>query len=79
MNLPWPAGPATLKHESCVGPVTGGRLRRLSRITSGSQSKSLPHEGAWCVFRATQMNADKDFVFNLRSSAFIGGWDFATT
>jgi len=22
------------------------------------------------------MNADKDFVFNLRSSAFIGGWDF---
>jgi len=24
------------------------------------------------------MNADKDFVFNLRSSAFIGGWDFFT-
>jgi hypothetical protein len=23
------------------------------------------------------MNADKDFVFNLRS-AFIGGWDFFT-
>jgi hypothetical protein len=24
------------------------------------------------------MNADKDFVFNLRPSAFIGGWDFFT-
>jgi hypothetical protein len=23
------------------------------------------------------MNADKDFVFNLRSSGFIGGWDFS--
>jgi hypothetical protein len=22
------------------------------------------------------MNADKSLVFNLRSSAFIGGWDF---
>jgi len=22
------------------------------------------------------MNTDKDFVFNLRSPAFIGGWDF---
>jgi hypothetical protein len=25
-----------------------------------------------------QSNADKDFVSNLRSSAFIGGWDFFT-
>jgi hypothetical protein len=24
------------------------------------------------------MDAHKDFVFNLRSSAFIGGWDFFT-
>jgi hypothetical protein len=25
-----------------------------------------------------QMNADNSLVFNLRSSAFIGGWDFFT-
>jgi hypothetical protein len=24
------------------------------------------------------MDTDKDFVYNLRSSAFIGGWDFFT-
>jgi len=49
---PLMAGPATLKYEKlCVGPVTRGRLRRLSRITSGSQANSpMPH--SFCVGRS---------------------------